>query len=286
MPAAPDLVVVGLRALAFVLVIQAVGCAVFAGAFGTQLQNSGRFVLSRSSTIALLAIVVVVLQHFIEPARFAADFSGIFDSTFQLILLQSDAGAARAIRLLGLTIIATAAWSGRRHSALTIFGSVVALASFLLTGHTASDPDRWLLAPLLLLHLSIIAFWFGALLVFVWTAKREESRQYSMLVMDFSGLAVWLVPLLAVAGIVMAIVLLPDLAALTTAYGRLLILKILLFAVLLGLAAWNRYRLAPPLAGANGLALTRFRQIVIVEGVVIAATIAVTAVMTGLFGPD
>ena len=73
----------------------------------------------------------------------------------------------------------------------------------------------------------------------------------------------------------------------TQPYGELVIAKVALFAVLLALAAFNKWRFGPALAGDGDLAAgQRFRRMVIAEYVLIVVVLAVTAVMTTFFSPE
>ena len=125
------------------------------------------------------------------------------------------------------------------------------MGSFVLTGHTAVHQRR-LLAPLLILHVSIVAFWFGSLGPLRLVLRLEPPATAAAVLTRFSVAAVWLVPLIAVAGAGMALLLLPDVAALRQPYGLALLTKASLFALLMALAAMNRLRLVPALAGAAG----------------------------------
>jgi putative copper export protein len=87
------------------------------------------------------------------------------------------------------------------------------------------------------------------------------------------------------AGIVMAVLLLPNVSALSEPYGELLIAKVVGFAVLMGLAAANKWRLGPALAHGPVSGLW-FRRSVAAEYVLIAAVLAITAVMTSFFSPE
>jgi putative copper resistance protein D len=102
----------------------------------------------------------------------------------------------------------------------------------------------------------------------------------------FSAVAFWLVPLILVAGVALAALLLPDFAALRQPYGELLIVKGALFAVLLGCAALNKWRLGPALGSGDLQAGQRFRRVVISEYVIMVVVLAVTAVMTTFFSPE
>jgi putative copper resistance protein D len=282
-----DILVVGVRGLAFIAVMQSAGSALFSAWADRSLRESGDKLRRVTLVAALLAVLLVVVQHFLEPSRMTASFSGVWDSSLHLILLQSDAGAARAVRILGLAAITIGFWRpGTRRSSLVVVGATLTLSSFLLMGHTADHPQRWFLTILLALHLLISSFWFGALLAFLIAASREPLAVFGDIVDEFSRAAALLVPVIALAGLLMAIILLPGLTALSTPYGRLLMAKIVGFTLLMALAAWNKFRLAPALARGEQAALGRFRRVVAAEWILIAVILGGTALMTGLFGPD
>jgi putative copper resistance protein D len=281
-----DIVVVGLRVLAFIAVMQSAGLALYDASCGTRPERSGSGLRPIAIVVALGAIFLVLFQHLLEPARMTASFSGIWNTSLQLILLQSDAGAARALRIAGLTAIAIAAiGNGAGRQSLAVLAATLTLSSFLFMGHTADHAQRWLLAILLTLHLMIAAFWFGALLAFLVTATRESPQTLGTLVRNFSNAASLLVPIVLLAGLLMALILMPGLAAFSTPYGRLLLFKIGAFAVLMALAAWNKFRLSPALVRQEPGARERFRRIVAVEWILIALVLGATAIMTGLFSP-
>src|ERR1700733_6935784 len=166
---------------------------------------------------------------------------------------------------------------------LALIGAAAIIASFALTGHTAVNAWRALLAPLLLTHIAIVTFWFGSLAPLRQVLRLEPAAQAAAAVARFSALAVWLVPPIAVAGIGMALLLLPDAAALRRPYGLMLLTKVALFALLMGLAAVNRLRLAPALARSQ--AREPPRRTLALEFVLICVVLAVTALLTGRYSP-
>ena len=92
-----------------------------------------------------------------------------------------------------------------------------------------------------------------------------------------------IVPCLAVAGVVMALLLVPRLAVLAQPYGWLMLGKIAGFTVLMGLAAANCRRLGPAVA----LGVTRaFRRSLIADYAVLSVVLTAMAVMTSLFSPE
>ena len=282
-----DFVVIGLRALVFIVVVQAAGGAIFLRLFGRSLSESGHLIRRFTLFAAVAGCVLVVSQHALEPARMTGTLSGVLDGSLQAILLASDAGTARATRVVGLVVIAISAFSKHRlRIQFGTIGAVITIGSFALMGHTATHPYRWILSVLLLVHLLVSAFWFGSLAGFWVTTAKEKIATNGIIVQHFSKIASWLVPLILIAGVGMAIVLIPDFDALRSTYGLLILAKLLGFVGLLFLASWNKVRLGPAILHGSGAALATFRRIVGTEWFVIAAVLALTSVMTGLFSPD
>jgi putative copper resistance protein D len=167
-----------------------------------------------------------------------------------------------------------------------VIGVVILLASFTFVGHTANGAQRWLLSPVLLAHLCFVAFWFGALGPLYLVSAHEPAETSSGVVAQFSARALWLVPALFVAGVVLAAGLLPDLAALRRPYGLLLLTKVTGFCVLMLFAALNRWRFGPALRSGEAAAGRRFRSALVAEYALIVAVLCVTAVMTTFFSPE
>jgi copper resistance protein D len=67
---------------------------------------------------------------------------------------------------------------------------------------------------------------------------------------------------------------------------KLLLVKIGGFALLMGLASLNKWRLGPAIARGELPALTAFRRSVATEYTLIAGVLTATTVMTTFFSPD
>jgi putative copper export protein len=281
-----DLAWVALRAASLVLLFQAAGAALFTAAFAHRLTRSAPAIRRTGVRTAAGALTVLAAQYLFEPVHLAGEWAGIADASLHRLVLGSSTGAALAVRAAGLAGVAI----GLRREGLAakttgIAGSLTAVGSFALTGHTALDAHRLVLAPLLLVHLILVAFWFGSLWPLRQLCALEPREQAARVIEAFSSGALAFVPLIPLAGAGIAAVLLPDFAALLAPYGLLLSAKLMLFAALMSLAALNKLRLAPALRRGEPGALLRFRRSVAAEYILICAVFAVTAVLTGFFSP-
>jgi putative copper resistance protein D len=283
----PDVVSVILRALSFVLLFQAAGVAIFVAVFGRRLARARQAVRRLGQAAAIAAIVLVAAHYALEAARMAGEMSGMWDPNLQGMAWNSPARAALICRLLGLLLIAVGlrSWSGQ-WTIVAVVGAVLAIGAFTLTGHTSVNVHRGVLAALLMLHILVVAFWFGALWPLYVATLRETPARAFEIIEGFTAVATWLVPVVLLAGIVMAVLLLPNLSALSEPYGELLIAKVVGFAVLMGLAAANKWRLGPALVQGAVRTGQWFRRSVAVEYVLIAAVLTITAVMTSFFSPE
>jgi copper transport protein len=174
-------------------------------------------------------------------------------------------GIAAAVSLAGLAGIVLGA---------NALGAMVALAGFALSGHAVTAPPQAVATPALLAHIAIAAFWIGSLLPLRRAARDEVVR--------FSSLAVWLVPILLLAGLTLAWLQVPRLDALIeTDYGILLLVKVALVAALLAIAGYNRAVLMPRLPGT----MPRLRTSITVELSLAMGILMATAALTHLVPP-
>ncbi len=282
----PDTLSVILRSASFIAMLQAAGTALFIAMFGRRLVASRALLRRITSLSAILAAVLLMGQYALEAARMADDMAGIIDPALQRMAMHSASSVVLGVRLLGLLIIAIGI-GGRAEfgSPLRVIGAIIIAVSFMLTGHTAAHPLRFVLAPLLILHVMIVAFWFGALPPLYVICTRESPALAGQVTGTFSKVALWLVPGILIAGLLMGFVLIRRLADLRSGYGLSLLAKFLGFACLMGLAALNKWRLGPAISAGDPLTLRAFRRSLGLEYVLIAAVLSVTALMTTFYSP-
>jgi copper resistance protein D len=275
-----------LRALALVLVLQAVGGALFCLMFRGASVGAVEVLRATARRVSLLALAVVAVQALFEPVHLAGELSGLTDPPLLRVFIGSTVAQALALRLAGVACASFALRRGAPRPAVAIAAAVLLTsASFAITGHTTVAAHRALSQALLLVHVSVVTFWFGALWPLRQMLSLDAPADAARTITAFSAVAVRLVPWLGIAGALLAALLLPDAAALAQPWGLLLLGKVLLFTALMALAAVNRLRLTPALVRAESQAAARLSRTVALEYLLICATLAVTAVMTGSFSP-
>ncbi len=221
---------------------------------------------------------------------------GLKPETLSAVVTGMDLGKAAVLRavlaaLAGVLVLVLK--PSRTSWALTVALGALATASFAWMGHGAASEGPS--APLHLvsdiLHSWAAAVWVGALVAFLLLLRvprptPEATASLHRALHGFSGLGTVLVALLVATGAINSwfLVGLGHLSGLwTTPYGRLLSLKLLLFVVMLGLAAANRFQLTPALARGLGssddehTALASLRRSVLIETCVGLAVLALVA---------
>jgi putative copper export protein len=274
-----------LRAVSFALTLQAAGMALFRVRLGRLAPHAAAVVAADSRRVAHAALLAVLAQCLIEPAHLAGDLSGLRDAQLLQLALVS-AGPELAARLAGLACLALEARRAVSRTLLSPVGVALAVLSFAVSGHVPRSGRAVLLVPLLLVHVSIVAYWVGALWPLYRASRLEAASALALLLSAFSRVAIWWVPVIAVAGVAMAVGLLPGLAALVQPYGLLLLGKAGAFALLLVLAAVNRLRLTPAIERGETAALRTLRGTLLGEYLLLLAALAATAVMSGAYSPS
>jgi copper transport protein len=155
--------------------------------------------------------------------------------------------------------------------------AILVLVTPTLAGH-ALDPGRsWLNVPLDLAHVVASALWIGGLFALAVVVPRRVASPdlVKAAAQRFSKLALGSVLVLAATGVGRALVELDALAQLwTTGYGRALLAKTALFAVLIGVGALSRARLEG--------AVERLRTAVSVELALVLGVVVAVAWLTAL----
>jgi copper transport protein len=149
------------------------------------------------------------------------------------------------------------------------------------SGHASAAEPQWLTRPAVFVHSISVAFWVGALMPLGALLKRGEGQV--ALVRFSRAIPFAIVPLL-VSGITLAVIQVgrPE-ALITTAYGRVLLIKLALVAVLLLLAAFNRWRLTGAAERGEPTATRRLVVAILIEGALALGVLA--AVATWRFTP-
>jgi putative copper resistance protein D len=270
-----------------VLLFQAAGIAIFVAGFGRHLASCEARVRRLGQAAAGAAMLLVAVHYALEAARLAGELSGAWDPSLQGMVWHSSTAAALLCRLAGLLLIVLGLEGAKaRWRIVAVAGALLVALAFTLTGHASVSAHRAALVGLLMIHVLIVAFWFGALWPLYVATSRETPTAAADIVRRFTAVATWLVPLVLLAGVAMAVLLLPSLAALSQPYGELLIAKVAGFTLLMGLAATNKWRLGPALIQGRAQSARRLRRSLAAEYVLLAAVLTITAVMTAFFSPE
>jgi putative copper resistance protein D len=211
--------------------------------------------------LVVVAIVATIIGYALRSAALVGDSSGLTDMEMHLLLWDTAVGTAFVTRATGLGILLLSLLMARSGSIIAmLIGATITLWSFTQIGH-ATDLNTWFTSIMFFIHFATAAFWVGALLPLLNAAQGATTLQQAADISErFGRIAAVLVPVLVIAGLVLAWKLLPDVtSAWATAYGRLLFVKIAFVTALLGLAAANKFRFVPAMergdpAGAEHLA--------------------------------
>lgn len=237
------------RALSYATLLLTAGTPLYMLVAGRTLV-SGRRSLPVVAMIALVALVASAWGVMESVASMLAVPVGEVDrATLQAILAETPLGMVFAIRGAALLLAAFAA--ARRKCGLAAIAASIALATNAWTGHAGATEGGFGLFHRLadIVHLLAAAMWIGALVVFLGALVGGKDRD--ALIRHLAGFAATgtiLVLLLLVTGIVNTIAIAGWPPSLANDWALVLIAKLGLFAAMLGLAALNRWRLAPALA--------------------------------------
>jgi len=193
-----------------------------------------------------------------------------------------------ALVLIGACLVPRVSW---RVPAILVL-SLLLLVSLGWAGHAVEGQGAARLVHQInqMVHLLAAGLWLGGLVPLAWLLARAQSRGEAWMsvardvVPRFSQMGYAAVALLAATGAVNALLLVGNAEALvSTPYGRLLSLKILLFLAMVAVALFNRFRLLPRLqreAKASATAAALARSVLYEQGLGFAILMVVSVLGT------
>ncbi|MBO9502177.1 copper homeostasis membrane protein CopD [Brevundimonas sp. A19_0] len=256
----------------------------------------------------IVAALVVTLGSLAALVAQTAVMAGSLSEAFKpaslsFMVTGTGLGMAMVVRAVVaiLALVAVVALKpGRVLWGLLVAAGLIVAASFAWTGHGAATegPGGPLHLVADIVHAVAAAVWLGALAALTILLLRRtvpDDLAIHRALHGFASLGTLAVGLLVMTGIVNSWFLvgparIGHLGA--NLYGQLLIVKLVLFALMLALAAGNRFRLTPVLGSvlANAedprQALQRLRRSVVAETLVAVVLLFVVAVMGTLAPPS
>jgi len=166
----------------------------------------------------------------------------------------------------------------QRHAArslagIAVLGAGVALAA---SGHASAATPQWLMRPAVAVHAMGVAIWAGGLVPLLLALRSEHPVA--------AGLARYSrhVPLafmtMLLAGVVLAVVQVGAPALLfATSYGQILLVKLVLVACIVAIAAWHRWRLTARVVTGDGDARRRIVRTLAVETLLVGMVFGAVA---------
>jgi len=188
--------------------------------------------------------------------------------------------------IIGIPGLAILIYCFRRDSEKTsiplfLLGCALSIGSFLVTGHAATASPVWLMSSVVALHLLSSAFWLGGLYPLLISLKVLDGRESAKLMINFSNKALWFVGLLFLSGIVISWVqVVAPKNLMNTDYGLRLIAKIVIFVIILTLAAINKFFLTPALEKEDNRIDGFFAMSIRFEYIAMVLVIAVATSLT------
>lgn len=236
-------------------------------------------------SVAMIGIIGVAMAYLFGGAMLTGELSGMFDGQMLQILWSSNAGSSVKLALVGLAILVVGLFLGGLGLWLSCAGALLAIGSFGVSGHIANQEDA-ILRLILFAHLVAIAFWVGILQPLTQSAKQIENLDAAAALGErFGNVAAAVVPLLIIAGLVMAYRLTGSFESLiATDYGQALIAKVFLVAGLLTIAAFNKLRFVPAIGNGDVQAAQKLRRAIAGEQLVFISIFALTAYLTTQVG--
>ncbi|MDO4253800.1 MAG: cytochrome c oxidase assembly protein [Kocuria sp.] len=267
-----------------------------------------------TSILWTVATVVVTVLTYAEVSGVRLGASATYTQQLISFLTQIPTGQA-----LGVAVVISAAVTTLIFGLRSLLGllmttalACVALVTMALNGHSAGGDDHMGAVNSLALHLVGVSAWVGGLIALVWLSpllvqdrskarlpassqERRESKPehaahgrevslHAAVLNRFSNLALWCFVVVLASGVINAAVRIGTLTQLTSPYGTLVVVKLML-TVLLGVAGYVHRRSVIPALMDNQLSARKAVWQIIVGELVLMGALVGVAVALGNSAP-
>ena len=269
----------------YLAMFMAAGGLIFEVLFRHRVGEATQRHVSRLIGIAAWAgLVLVAARLAVAAGSLGGDIASATDPMLLRLVMKSPLGLSSVVAGIGFAMITVIGRvKARGEQAARIVAAATVLLSLTVVGHATTLGA--ITGVLLALHLAGIAFWLGALLPLRQMCGVADDADAAACLADvadrFGWMAQRVVAVLIVAGLVYAAILTGSITALlTSAYGLALLVKVLLVAGLLGLAARNRFRVVPALRAGDLSAALRLRHAIDREIMLALAILVMSSLLT------
>jgi len=217
---------------------------------------------------------------------------GALDADMLAIMWDSSIGDGALLRGLGVVIAIIALVSPFKFKSVVLnkylkqsvlVSSLLLLAySFTLQGHVS---ELGIVEKgLLIVHVLVMAWWFGALLPLKRACLQLSDKELHLLMESFGKQASFSVSLLLSAGLWLVVKLVGSFDALiSSSYGQALLFKLAFVVSILAIAAKHKLKLVPQLKNNQGR--EALSKSILIEMLVALAILFVTSGLTSVVGP-
>nr|WP_308129596.1 copper resistance protein CopC [Actinoplanes polyasparticus] len=251
-------------------------------------RGPGRLVWSGLGLVGVSTLLALWLQvpYAFGTALFdvrLGDLRDVLGSTFGAVMLVR-LGVLCACAFLLRPLLRGSGGDSRTDLALLGVLGLAAAATWPLTGHPTASPVAGVSVVVDTIHLGAASVWVGGLVVLAgFLLPRATPGELGAILPIWSRWAAAAVSALIVAGVIQALIEVPSLGALVgSTYGRVLLVKLGLVALVLIVASFSRRMVERRAAETEPRGL---RRIVVVEIAVTAVVIAVTSALVQIPPP-
>ncbi|GGE21951.1 copper transport protein [Gemmobacter megaterium] len=253
------------RAAMAIALVVAVGGAAF-GAMAPVPQDARRPLIG-AAAVALLAAPAYLGLHGLDAL--GAGFAALATPAPWIAAAGTSFGPSVAMAMAAALLAVAGLWA----RSAAVLALVLLGVSYAASGHAGAAWPQALTRPLVAVHLIALTLWIGALIPLALSLHTDTTG-----LRRFSAAIPFAVILLAGSGIALATVQLGgDVAHWRAPYARILAAKLVLLAVVLALAASNRWRLTAPVLAGDAQAVRRMRRGIALELLCAVAILGLTA---------
>ena len=210
--------------------------------FKDDIDNYCNKILKNNSFFGALASIFV---FFSIAGNLGGDIESLFDLSLIKLSFETLQAKSTSLLFVGFILLYFSTLNKKYlPKTINVLGVIILLVSFIIIGHSFSSGIFSQL--LIIIHVFCISYWVGSFLPLRHMCTINNYKHLYTIAHNFGVYAVVYISLLIVTGLIFSYILLGGIIPLiTSAYGNVLLIKILFVSVILLAGAINKFKIVP-----------------------------------------
>ena len=229
---------------------------------------------------SLFGIFLSIFVFFSIPGNLGGDIESIFNIDLINLSFETLQSKSAFFLFIGFILLyCSSKYLNFLSKKIYILSSIILIVSFVVVGHSSSLGVYSQL--LIIIHVICISYWVGSFLPLRYMCTANDCKNLHIIAHNFGVYAIIYISLLIITGLIFSYIILGGISPLITSYyGNVLSIKILLVSIILFIGAINKFKIVPSIKVNQFDGKNKLKNSIEIEMLITFLVLLLTSILT------